>query len=54
MGFTPRDVDAMTLWELSAAANGWSKANGAEEEAAPPTWEEHLAMVGAVRGAAVQ
>lgn len=45
MGFTPRDVDGMTLWELSVAAKGWSKANGAEEEVAPPSWEEHLAMV---------
>ncbi|MCV9907049.1 hypothetical protein OIV19_05365 [Brucella sp. HL-2] len=45
MGFTPRDVDSLTLWELSVAAKGWSKANGAEEEVVPPSWDEHLAMV---------
>ncbi len=47
MGFTPAEVDQMTLWELAAAAHGWSKANGAEEEVAAPSYEEHLAMVSA-------
>ncbi len=47
MGFTPAEIDGMTLWELAAAAHGWSKANGAEEEVAAPSYEEHLAMVSA-------
>jgi hypothetical protein len=45
MGFTPRDVDAMLLWELSACADGFSRANGAEQEAAPPSIDEHRDMV---------
>ncbi|WP_170990141.1 hypothetical protein [Aquamicrobium sp. LC103] len=45
MGFTPRDVDLMTLWELSACAAGYAKANGVEQEAEAPTYEEHLEMV---------
>lgn len=50
MGFTPRDVDAMSLWEFSAALDGYSKANGAEQEAEAPTYDEHLAMVERLAG----
>lgn len=50
MGYSPREIDKMTLWELSACTEGWIKANGAEQEADAPTWDEHLAMVSAVRG----
>jgi len=50
MGFSPREVDTMSLWELSAAAKGWARASGAEEKVAPPSWEEHLAMVQAASG----
>ncbi|GHC61636.1 hypothetical protein [Limoniibacter endophyticus] len=49
MGFSPREVDQMTLWELAVAAHGWIKANGGEEETAAPSWEEHIAMVNAVK-----
>lgn len=49
MGFAPAVVDLMTLWELSACQSGWLMANGAEEEAEPPSWEEHLEMVRKVR-----
>lgn len=49
MGYTPRDIDQMTLWELSACAKGWVKANGAEQDVEAPSWEEHLAMVSAVK-----
>lgn len=46
MGFGPREVDAMSLWELTAAADGYAKANGAEQTAADaPSYDEHLAMV---------
>lgn len=49
MGFAPAVIDAMSLWEFAACQDGWSKANGAEEEAEPPSWEEHLAMVRKVK-----
>lgn len=42
MGFTPRDVDAMSLWEFVACADGWRKAQpGYEDKPPPPTEEEH-------------
>lgn len=47
MGFPPSVMDTMSLWEAQACREGWMKANGAEEEAEPPSWEEHLKMVGA-------
>ena len=31
MGFTPREVDQMSLWEFSAASGGFMKANSSEE-----------------------
>lgn len=45
MGFAPRVVDTMTLWELSACAAGYGKANGAEQETEAPSYEDHLEMV---------
>lgn len=45
MGFTPRDVDDMTLWELSAAVDGWNRANGAQDSLEPPTEEEFEDML---------
>lgn len=30
MGFTPRQVDEMSLWELSACIDGWNEAHGGE------------------------
>lgn len=45
MGFTPRDVDEMTLWELSAAVDGWNRANGGQDELEPPSPEEFDAML---------
>ncbi len=45
MGFGPREVDAMSLWEFTAAADGFARANGAEQTAEAPSYDEHLAMV---------
>lgn len=28
MGYTPRDVDRMTIWEFNACKKGWNIANG--------------------------
>lgn len=30
MGYTPAQVDAMTLWEFNACAHAFAKANGAK------------------------
>ncbi|MAM13021.1 MAG: hypothetical protein CML23_21735 [Rhizobiaceae bacterium] len=31
MGFSPQQVDAMSVWQFSAALDGYIKANSAEE-----------------------
>jgi hypothetical protein len=41
MGFTPREVDQMALWEFNACVAGVNEANGAEPAATPPTPEQH-------------
>ncbi|MDQ1183583.1 hypothetical protein [Agrobacterium larrymoorei] len=45
MGVTPKDVRSMMLWEFAACADGFAKANGAEEKVEAPSYEEHLAML---------
>jgi hypothetical protein len=45
MGWTPRDVDACSLWEFLAARDGWVLANSLPDQAKPPTPEEHDAML---------
>lgn len=49
MGFTPRQVDDMSLWEMAACVEGYTKANGGEVKPAAPSVEEHLALVEKVR-----
>lgn len=43
MGFTPRQIGEMSLWEFTACTDGYARANGAEETMAPPTEAEFLA-----------
>jgi hypothetical protein len=38
-------VDDLSLWEFTAAVNGWAKANGAESKPPAPTDEEHDALM---------
>lgn len=45
MGFDARQVDSMSLWEFTAAVDGYAKANGAEQQTAAPSYDEHLEMV---------
>lgn len=33
------------LWEFAACADGFAKANGAEEKVEAPSYDEHLAML---------
>lgn len=35
MGFTPQQVDAMSMWQFMAAIEGYAKANGAEDSEKP-------------------
>lgn len=40
MGFSPAQVDAMSLWQLTACATGYAAAHGGEQEKdAPPSDE---------------
>jgi hypothetical protein len=50
MGFSPRVIDEMSLWELFACVDAYKKANGGEEEVEAPSWEEHLKMVRTAAG----
>jgi len=46
MRFTPRDVDRMSLWEVTACWDGYLKANSTEgDRPKPPTEAEHDAMI---------
>lgn len=45
MGWTPRQVDELSFWELACAVAGFAQANGVEEKLEPPTPEEHDALL---------
>ncbi|WP_166657123.1 hypothetical protein [Azorhizobium sp. AG788] len=46
MGWTPREVDACSLWQFAAAVDGWNTANGGEEAMpAPPSPREFQQML---------
>lgn len=46
MGFTPRQVDEMSLWELAACIEGWNRANGGDDDPPePPSAAEFYDMV---------
>jgi len=50
MGWTPRQLDDVTLWEFDCALAGWKKFHAAEEEdEGPPAMsDERLAELGIV------
>jgi len=50
MGFSPREIDAMSLWEFNAAMDGFAKTNGAKQDADAPSYQEHLDMVNRLGG----
>lgn len=46
MGFSPREIDAMSFWEFGACVRGYSRANGGGEQGPrPPTAEQHAAAM---------
>lgn len=45
MGFTPAEVDDMSIWQFWACGEGYRKAHNPEELPQPPTEEELEKMV---------
>jgi hypothetical protein len=45
IGFSPRQIDAMTLAEFHAVAKGYARANGAKDDA--PSEEEYFEALAA-------
>jgi hypothetical protein len=46
IGFTPAQVDGMSLWEFSACVEGWRRAHSDEEEMPdPPSNEKFDEMI---------
>jgi hypothetical protein len=45
MGFTPAEIDAMSLWEFNACATGYSEAHGGKKQVSPMS-DEDLKMLG--------
>lgn len=50
IGLSPRQVDELTEWELSAAVDGWRAANCPDAGPKPPTPDEHDALVAKYEG----
>ena len=48
LGFTPRDIDAMSPWEFTACVDGYVTANKREDDAPPPMSGEEAAKLGIV------
>lgn len=40
MGFAPREIDCMSMWEFAACIDGYNRAHGGNKPS-PPTAEEH-------------
>lgn len=45
MGWTPAQTLAMSEWDFAVSVDGFMRMNGAEAKPAPPTDEEHDALV---------
>jgi len=45
MGFTPQQIDDMSLWQFMATLEGWRVANGAEPRIEPPSEDEFEAWL---------
>jgi hypothetical protein len=46
MGFGPREVDAMSLWEFRAASAGWEKAHSSGDNPPPAMSDDRLKELG--------
>lgn len=45
MGYTPAQVNDMSLWEFASCVSGYRRAHSPEERPEPPTPEEFDKMV---------
>lgn len=50
MGYTPREVDDMSLWQFRAAAAGFARFHGGDTSPEAPGDAEFDAMVAATEG----
>lgn len=48
MGFSPREVDAMSLWEFRCCSAAWEKANVPPDDRPPEMSDERLKELGIV------
>lgn len=46
MGFTPRQVDEMSVWEFAACSNGYATASGAKKKQVAEVSDERLRAMG--------
>jgi hypothetical protein len=46
VGYSPRDIDDMTLWEFACCMEGYRKAHASEEEAPPAMTDDIAADLG--------
>lgn len=44
MGFPPREVKLMTMWEHMACVKGWNRANGSGDKGIPMTDQDYDAL----------
>lgn len=42
MGFTPQQVNSMSMWQFMATVEGYAKANGADESKMSDKEADHL------------
>jgi hypothetical protein len=45
MGFTPRQMDEMTLWEFSCCVEGWSMSKGIKKPGKKITDKDYDALI---------
>jgi hypothetical protein len=48
MGFAPRVVDSMSLWEFNACYDGWKTVNGVKSKRNATISDERLSEMGIV------
>lgn len=46
LGYTPREVDDLTLWEFEACVNGYRQAHSSKEETPPAMDDDTAAELG--------
>ena len=46
MGFTPSQIDAMTLWEFSCCVDGWTLSKGIKKPGKEITEKQYDALIG--------